>query len=180
MYNAIVYVLGLLVLLFLAYLNTPYHPKRLLKRYVEIKNPAWARLLILNGDPGSMDRHRDNVPEHRNKLLYTGLVFYVLWGALVIASPIVRFAVPEIAITPLEIIDTWGPVVDTANEKFLWNALFALAGAELTVFCLNLLNCAEEVSKGKRVMRALWIAIVAVLAAATVAMVLILCGVPLV
>ena len=66
----------LFLVLLMARSNSTYHPHLLFKRYVIIKNKTVSKLLIGQSDP--IRGYARNAKANRNKLTYSGIVFYLL------------------------------------------------------------------------------------------------------
>ncbi len=72
--------LFLIIVFIMARTNSTYHPHLLFKRYVIIKNKTVSRLLIGQSDP--VNSRTKNAKANRNKLTYSGIVFYGLYLVL--------------------------------------------------------------------------------------------------
>ena len=157
----LVFLFFLLTGLVLARLNTAYHPDLILKRHIEIKNEKIARLLICGNNPA--DAKVENAEENRNKILYLGIAFYLLWIAVVVCSAILLFFVPKIEIASQLVFDEISFSVRTLNEKISFLFLFELNFAEVVFLCLNMTNCEKSVVQGSKFLKCLWKGVVAFL-----------------
>ncbi len=72
--------LFLIIVFIMARANSTYHPHLLFKQYVIIKNKTVSTLLIGQSDP--VNSRAKNAKANRNKLTYSGIVFYGLFVVL--------------------------------------------------------------------------------------------------
>lgn len=155
--SVVVYLFFLLLFLVFLRLNTAYHPRLMMKKHVVVQNPVLSRLLIADFNPE--DSEKDVDPENQNKLLWLGLVFYILWIALLIFSLVMLFLVPTVPIEAFEIFYDWPLTVSTLNEKILWFTLFEFFSVAFALFGFNIVNCEHSIVKNK-LTKALWIAVI--------------------
>lgn len=152
------FVFFLLIGIFMARLNTAYHPDLILKGYVEIKNKKLASLLIWGRN--SADIKQDNEPEYQSRILWIGVAFYLLLLTVTVCSLILMFFIPRIECEPQMIIESVSFSVRTLNEKISFLLLLELDFAELVFFCLNMTRCETTLGiNGSKFLRGLWIGI---------------------
>ena len=72
--------LFLLIVFFMARANSTYHPHLLFKGYIRIKNKTVSKFLIGQSDP--VNSRTKNAKTNRNKLTFSGIVFYGLFLVL--------------------------------------------------------------------------------------------------
>ena len=94
-----------LIIVFTARNNTAYHPKQLLRKYIEIKNPFIAKVLIRQSDP--LLYRGKNRPEYRNRMTLIGLILYIICVLTIILHLV------------LLKIKTLGPTDHSYDELFL-------------------------------------------------------------
>ncbi len=165
---AIVFGFFLLVGIVIARFNTAYHGNLIFKRYIEIKNKKLARLLIWGGDPSTSGQ--DNAPENTNKILWLGVVFYLLLLAVTVCSMILIIFVPRIEIEPQMIFESVSFSVKTLNEKISVLLLLELDFAEVVFLCLNITRCETTLGITRsKILRGLWIGTIVFLFACLVA-----------
>lgn len=162
---------SLLFVLLGAHINSCYHPHLIFKRYIVIKNPIWAKVLINQYDP--VKNRSKNAKGNRNKLSYAGLVGYGLFLFLVIFSAIM-YLVPPIPARGLAIITntflTYGNTLNALLPSALTGAVFL---GEAAFGFLNTIRYAVECASAKKTVFWLYVLFIAVW---SVVMVLSLCS----
>lgn len=147
--------LELVVLFILSRANCTYHPHLRFKKYMVLRNPALARILISQQDPVSSSA---KIPKaNRNKILCAGIVFYGLLAALVVLY-VVLMCVPEIPCPPFlyasKAIMLSG---NTLNEKLPAALSLGLLFAEGAFFFINTLSYGVEKTRAKKTVRFLYL-----------------------
>ena len=140
--------LFLLLIFIMARTNSTYHPPLIFKRYIIIKNNVLSKILIDQADPAS--GRSKNAKANRNKLTYAGIVFYILFFALVSFSVVMLF-LPDI---PCESFiyesKTMFLVGNTLNEKLTVLLAFTLLFAETDFHFINTSKYAVEKAPAKK------------------------------
>ena len=150
----------LLVVFLMARTNSTYHPHLLFNRYIVIKNKTVSKLLI--GQSDLVNYHSKNAKANRNKLTYSGIVFYGLFLLLCCFS-VTMALLPDF---PCE-----GFVYDsrymflagnTLNQKLPVVFAFTLLLAEGAFFFINTSKYAVEKTTAKKFVRIMYYSISAV------------------
>ena len=135
--------------LLLAKMNTSYDDDLLFKKYVTIKNPTLAKILINQQKIQVIKYSRTkNTKANRKKLLIPGLIFYILSIILMIFSIILRYCIHPIYITNYEVSSKYNLIVDTLNEKVPIILSVALIYLELFVYSINTFQYQNNRRKG--------------------------------
>ena len=150
----IIYPLFSLITLLYANMNTAYHPHLQFKKYIKIKNPKLAKLLINKLDPLCIGPgRRKNRKANQNKLLVAGLIFYIISLIIFVLSIILIYVIPEIPIPPTEFetnTDTLYLITNTLNKKLTLIISFAFASTEMIFLEINSLKYRLEKSSCKK------------------------------
>lgn len=136
----IIYPLFSLITVLGANINTSYHPHLKFKKYIKIKNPKLATILINKWDPLYIGKRRggqENRKANQNKLLLSGLIFYILSLITLISSIILIYVIPEIpmSLTNYETNIDALYLYDTLNKKLTLTIPVALISIEV-IFCM--------------------------------------------
>ena len=146
---------------FITRLNAGYHANLILKKYIEIKNPVFQVLLVPRTNPETFKSGTS--PEHGNKLLYLGAVFYLIWFSLVIFTLIMWLVVPDIPTVPFMLDDYLGEYYISTINQILPAKLWLTCGLfDISFWAINITKCNGDVNKNNLI-RTIWIATVAVL-----------------
>ncbi len=135
-------------------LNTPYHPNLLLKKYIIIKNPKIQLLTISKINPEDFNT---NIPKkNQNKLLYLGMIFYILWALVFIFTLIMWLVVPDIPTEPFLFDDYLGYYISTLNQILPFKLWLTYGMFDISFLSLNIVKCNRDI-KEKKVINIIWI-----------------------
>lgn len=138
----------LVFVLVMARANSTYHPHLLFKRYIIIKNETIRKLLI--GQHDLVNSRAKNTKSNRNKLTYSGIVFYVLFLVIFCFSLIMTF-LPDF---PCEsfVVKTkhFTFTGNTLNEKLPFIFAVTLLFAETAFHFINTSKYAIEKTNAKK------------------------------
>lgn len=150
----------ILLALIFANLNTSYHSHLKFKKYIKVKNPIIAKILINQSNP--LYTQRKNIKSNQNKLLFGGLIFYVLCLIMIIFSIILIYIFPRIPIPLYEFdVDSIYILTNSLNEKIIVMLTTALIFAEIIFYHINITGYAVEMSDYKKITK--WMNIVMIL-----------------
>ena len=134
--------------------NSTYHPHLLFKRYVIIKNKAIVKLLIGQSDPANC--RSNNRKANRNKLTYSGIIFYVLFLVLCCFSITINL-LPEIPCESFVFESrTMFLTADTLNEKLPFIFALTLLFTEAAFNFINTSKYAAEKASPKRLTQTIY------------------------
>lgn len=146
--------LFLIIVFIMARVNSTYHPHLLFKRYVIIKNKTVSALLIGQSDPAN--GNTKNAKPNRNKLTYSGIIFYGLFLLLCIFS-VAMAILPDF---PCEsfVFDSRYIILagNTLNQKLPFVFSLTLLFAEVAFHFLNTSKYAVEKTTAKKFIRVLY------------------------
>lgn len=141
--------LGLLIIgaLMLTRLNTVYHPKLLFKKYFTVNDRKLQKLLISKVNLENFET--ESPKEHHNKLLYLGLIEYIIWALILLFSIAMLFLVPEITITPITYsVEDIDFSISTLNKVLPLNLWLSFLSFNVSFLLLNVISCNRDI-KGK-------------------------------
>ncbi len=140
--------LFLIAVFLLARANSTYHPHLLVKQYVIIKNKTISMLLIGQSDP--VKTRVKNAKANRNKITYSGIIFYVLFLLMSCFSVIMDY-LPDI---PCEsfVFDSKNIylVANTLNQKLPVVFALTLLFVESAFYFINTSKYAVEKTTAKK------------------------------
>lgn len=135
--------------------NSAYHPHLLFRRYVVIRNQTLSKLLIDQTDPVKI--RRKNTKSNRNKLLYSGIIFYGLSLLLCLFS-LVMALIPDIPCDTFIFSSRYMYLTGSSlNQKLPFVFSLILLFAEGAFYFLNTLRYAVETTTAKKFTKVLYI-----------------------
>ncbi len=141
--------LGVLVIgaLIFTRLNTVYHPKLLFKKHIIVNDDKLQIFLISRVN--LEDFKTEAAKEHQNKLLYLGLIEYVIWTLILLFSVAMLFLVPKIPVTSITYsVEGIDFSLSTLNKILPLNLWLSFLSFNISFLLLNVINCNRDI-KGK-------------------------------
>lgn len=152
MHNYFFIIFLLLFGLWLARFNTAYHPNKLFKRHINIKNPRLQKLLIWQSDP--FGGHNYNKKAYRGKMTVHGICLYVVWLFLLVFSICFWVFGPQTPIETMVVDDFW--VINRLNEGVVVLSNAAYISFAVALWLLNVVR-SREVDDVKFVKAVCWL-----------------------
>ena len=146
--------LFLIIVFIMARTNSTYHPHLLFKRYVIIKNKTVSKLLIGQSDP--VNSRAKNAKANRNKLTYSGIVFYGLFLVLCCFS-IIMTLLPDFPCESFVYESRYMFLAgNTHNQKLPFLFALTLLFAEVAFHFINTSKYAIEKTTAKKFTRIMY------------------------
>lgn len=145
----------ILFVFLMARANSAYHPHLLFRRYVVIRNQTLSKLLIDQADPVKI--RRKNTKSNRNKLSYSGIIFYGLSLLLCLFS-LVMALIPDIPCDTFIFSSRYMYLTGSSlNQKLPFVFSLILLFAEGAFYFINTSKYAVETTTAKKFTRVLYI-----------------------